>query len=117
MRGRWWLRFTTSSAQGIKVVLPVQRTKTCLSHECLLKLGVIHDALRLDLRLHLAITVNIICATYSIYGIFNGAVVRGLYYYQAREVQCLSVFLITHVIRVHGAGPEPQGLLVGYKLL
>ena len=98
MRGRRWLRFPTSSPQGIKVVLPVQRTQTCLSHECLLKLGVIHDALRLDLRLHLPVTINVICATYSIYGVLNGAVVRGLYYYQAREVQCLSVFLIAHVV-------------------
>ena len=117
MRGRRWLRFPACSPQRIKVILPIQRTQTCLSHQCLLKLGVIHDALRLDLRLHLAVTINVICAAYSIYGILNGAVVRGLYYYQAREVQCLSVFLITHVIRVHGAGPEPQGLLVGYKLL
>ena len=113
MRGWRWLRFSAISTQGIKVVFPVQRAQTCLSHKCLLKLGVIHDSF----RLHLTVTGNVICATYSVYSILNGAVVCGLYYYQAREVQCLSVFLIAHVIRVHGAGAEPQALLLGYKLL
>lgn len=68
----------------MKVVFPVQRTQTCLSHKCLLKLGVIHDSFRLYLGLHLAVTGYVICATYSIYSILNGAVICGLYYYQAR---------------------------------
>jgi len=84
MRGRRWLRFSAISPQGIKVVFPIQRTQTCLRHKCLLKLGVIHDSFKLYLGLHLAVTRYVICATYSIYCIFNGAVVCGLYYYQAR---------------------------------